>query len=565
MLYYLCLQHVDMMLSTDGILLNLLKPAESLNKILSHDYTLQEIYKSTLTCIESILLHLEQDNDFEISAEYLESTGKVLIKFIYNFKQNEIQDNDFMTISTLTINSLKFICQSSTNFTTDHVGELIGISKAFMMYGLTEIYQPPTKVMSSQQAIMEPISEPKCKKNLPSVAKKKTTKSKNVKKSDGKNGSRQKNEENPYQQFTIYRTSDSDFSDNEHSRELVNRNKQVKLRLSALTLLFVISNEVEKRIIFGYWHCLMSCDDTVAVTLGNSILKDSSPRCRIVALQTMIQLLKISKPFLIQAENKEVRSTSTFTPFSVTLGNMIAFNYEILTQALIKEGDFTVLTQILKCISIFITVTPFHRLKNGIVSGFIKFVRILLRHKDPTIKVAALIVIKNLISLPEMTSEILEIVEIPKSKIEFNWRKIDESLRTTNPKEEDELIDMEFEVEEDEEIDEGNIEEPMSQLNITSTRMPWLLQTILENLGIYKGILKLPSIALSVRIESLQVLAAMSSHYLLLKDHLLPISMALSRSLHDATFDEKFHASRALEFIGSSINNFLSQGNYYHF
>jgi hypothetical protein len=277
-----------------------------------------------------------------------------------------------------------------------------------------------------------------------------------------------------------------------------------------------------------------------------------------VALQTIIQLLKISKPFLIQAENKEVRST--FTPFSVTLGNMITFTYEVLTQALVKEGDFTVLTQILKCISIFITVTPFHRLKNGIVSGFIKFVRILLRHKDPTIKVAALIVIKNLISLPDMTSEILEIVEIPKSKIEFNWRKIDESLRSSHPKDEDELIDLDFEMDEDEEIEEGNVEESMSQLNITATKMPWLLQTILENLGIYKGILKLPSIALSVRIESLQVLAAMSSHYLLLKDHLLPISMALSRSLQDATFDEKFHASRALEFIGSSINNFLSQG-----
>lgn len=550
------------MISNDGILLRLLKSTENLQKILVQDYTPQEVYKSSLGCIESILMHLEADEEFDIDQAYLDTLGKTLIKFLYNFKQNEIQDGDFMAIVTVAINSLKFITQSSVDFATNNVGELLGISKAFMLYGLNDIsFQQPVKVSSSQQAIMEPISVTNNKRGTGSNNKnKKQTKSAKKKpenskqQSDTKRSYGSQNYDNP---FPMYRTSDSDFSDNEHSRELVNRNKQSKLRLTALSLILVISTTVEKKILFGYWHSLLSTDESMCNTLVNCINKDTSHRCKIVALQTIIQLLKNSKPFLVQAENKD-KAPTTFTPFSVTLGNMITFTYEKLTQAMIKEGDLTVLTQILKCISIFITVTPFHRLKTGIVTAFIKYVRLLVRHKDPTIKVAALIVMNNLISVHDMTSEIYEMVEIPKSKIEFDLKKIDEGIRNAQPKDENDLIDLDF----DEEVeDEEEIEESVTKLSITSSKMSWLLQNVLENLGIYNEILKTPSIAISVRIESLQVLSSMSSHFLLVKDHLLVISTALAKSLSpESPVDEKLYASRTLEAFGSSINNFLSQG-----
>ena len=550
------------MISNDGILLRLLKSTENLQKILVQDYTPQEVYKSSLGCIESILMHLEADEEFDIDQAYLDTLGKTLIKFLYNFKQNEIQDGDFMAIVTVAINSLKFITQSSVDFATNNVGGLLGISKAFMLYGLNDIsFQQPVKVSSSQQAIMEPISVTNNKRGTGSNNKnKKQTKSAKKKpenskqQSDTKRSYGSQNYDNP---FPMYRTSDSDFSDNEHSRELVNRNKQSKLRLTALSLILVISTTVEKKILFGYWHSLLSTDESMCNTLVNCINKDTSHRCKIVALQTIIQLLKNSKPFLVQAENKD-KAPTTFTPFSVTLGNMITFTYEKLTQAMIKEGDLTVLTQILKCISIFITVTPFHRLKTGIVTAFIKYVRLLVRHKDPTIKVAALIVMNNLISVHDMTSEIYEMVEIPKSKIEFDLKKIDEGIRNAQPKDENDLIDLDF----DEEVeDEEEIEESVTKLSITSSKMSWLLQNVLENLGIYNEILKTPSIAISVRIESLQVLSSMSSHFLLVKDHLLVISTALAKSLSpESPVDEKLYASRTLEAFGSSINNFLSQG-----
>ncbi|XP_070497280.1 HEAT repeat-containing protein 6 [Chironomus tepperi] len=556
--------NIDLMVSNDGILLRLLKSTTNLQKILVQDYTPQEVYKTTLGCIESILMHLEGDDEYDVDPSYLDTIGKALIKFLYTFKQNEIQDGDFMSIVTMAINSLKFITHSNVDFATNYVGELIGICKAFMLYGINNVaFQQPVKIISSQQAVMEPISINNNKRGTGSNHKnKKQSKSgkkrpENSKTSENKRSYASQNyqHDNP---FSMYRTSDSDFSDNEHSRELVNRNKQSKLRLTALSLIYVMTVTVDRKILFGYWHSLLSTDESMCNTLINCLIKDTSPRCKIVALQTIIQLIKYSKPFLVQAENKD-KAPSTFTPFSVTLGNMITFSYEKLTQAMIKEGDLTVLTQILKCISMFVTVTPFHRLKTGIVTGFIKYVRLLTRHKDPTIRVAALIVMNNLISLQDMTSEIYEMVEIPKSKIEFDLKKIDEGIRNAQPKDENELIDLEY----DEEIeDDEEVEESVAKLNITSSKMSWLLQNVLENLGIHNGILKTPSIAISVRIESLQVLSSMSSHFLLVKDHLLLISTALTKSLSpESPVDEKLYASRTLESLGSAINNFLSQEN----
>lgn len=508
------------------------------------------------------MLHLA-DNSDAICDDELRSVGKSIVNFVYALTQDELPELDFVSIITSCLNCLKFIAQIDSEFSTENVGELLGICKSFILFSMPDFpHQTPSKITSSQQAIMEPVSlRPNKRANGMAPKSKRTRNKGNKKKTEATSDSTRTYGGLPETQssflqfptFNAYRTSDSDYSDTEHNRELVNRHKQSKLRLSALSLLSVIAVTVEKRILFGFWHSLFSTEESTAPTLINCVIKDSSPRCRILALQTIIQLLKNSKPFLIQAENKE-KAPTTFTPFSVTLGNMIVFTYEKLTQALIKEGDLTVLTQILKCISIFIPATPFHRLRPGIVTGFVKFVRLLIRHKDPTIKVAALIVMGNLISITDITSEIYELVEIPKSKIEFSWKKIDESIRAVdvNQENEDEIIELEFDEEEPEEVD--------VDLKQEALKMSWLLQTVLENLGVTGVVLKQPSPATSVRVESLQVLGAMASHFLLLKDYLLSISMAIVKSLQSGQADERMYASRALEFLGSSINIYLTQG-----
>lgn len=510
-------------------------------------------------------MHLDESEGEteDVSEDDLKIVGSAIINFMFLLRSDIFPENDFISIATACINCLKFIAHIESEFASENVGELLGISKSFVLYSILDItQQPPTKIASSQQAIMDPVAirqnkrgngmSTKTRKSRKSNKKKPETAGKQPDDSHRPYGFQENSNNFGFPAFT-YRTSDSDYSDNEHSREFVGRHKQSKLRLSALSLLSILAISVDKKVMFGYWHSLFSTEETNSATLVNCILKDTAPRCKILALQTIIQLLKNSKPFLVQAE-KEKKGTSTFTPFSVTLGNMIEFTYEKLTQALIKEGDLTVLTQILKCISTFILATPFHRLNTGIVTRFVKYVRILTRHKDPTIKVASLIVMGNLISISDITSEIYELLEIPKSKIEFSWKMIDESIRSVGVSqvEEDEVVDLEFE-------DEEEVEESGAKVEETETvKMSWLLQTILEHLGIFGGTLKTPSLLTSVRIESLQVLTAMSSHYLLLKDHLLPISSALIKSLQNSA-DEQLYACRALDFFGNSVNVYLTQ------
>lgn len=151
-------------------------------------------------------------------------------------------------------------------------------------------------------------------------------------------------------------TSDSDFSENELRRAQIDLHKQAKLRFSVLSLISTISQTVEKRILFGYWHSLFPYENVNPKTasLLNSASKDPSSRCRMTALQATSFMLQNSKPFLFQAETND--KTSTFTPFSVALGNMITAMYDVLTQALFNESDSSVQTQILKCFSIFIQV-----------------------------------------------------------------------------------------------------------------------------------------------------------------------------------------------------------------
>ncbi|CAO1344760.1 unnamed protein product [Diamesa serratosioi] len=562
-------QHGEQLLTENGFLINLLGKNPT-TKIKSIDNTPQEIYYSVLCCIETLLSHLDNlETHFDLDYDELNIVGKSILAFVYGLN-NSFVEIDFINIITTSLNSLRFICQHNSEWTSINIGELLGITKCFVMFSLTDVvYQQPLKVMSSQQTVFEPVSSGPNKRVNGKVMKAKKTKSGKGKKVENKSNAEASNiYRRPYTEHSEpssvfpsvmqhYRTSDSDFSDNEHNRESVSLHKQSKLRQSSLSLVAAIALTVEKRIIFGYWHSLFPFDDSIGtISLLNSVLKDSSPRCKILALQAVILLLKNSKPFLMQAENKE-KIQSSFTPFSVTLGNMICSMYDKLTQSLIKEGDLTVLTQILKCLSVFIQVTPFHRLKGGIVTGFIKYVRILICHKDPTIKVAALSAMGNLISINEITPEIYELVEIPKSTIEFSRKKIDEGILKIAAR------SKEFEDEEEEEVDEiEEIEENVNPVELSdkqSVNMSWLLEIVFENLMTVRGAARAPFPATAVKVESLQVLSAMTTNYLLLKDHLSLISKAICNALSDSVSDVRMYASRTLDSIGNSINNYLSQ------
>lgn len=226
--------------------------------------------------------------------------------------------------------------------------------------------------------------------------------------------------------MSAFTTSESDASDTETSRVTHNREKEAKLRLSALALMSVVAKNVEKRILFGYWHCLFPMDvpGPSSKTLLNCALRDTNQRCRITALQAVSLILYGTKAFLTQAETTEKPPTA-FMPFSIALGNRIRIMYTTLTHALSTENSLPVLTQILKCLAVLVQSTSFHKLQkpSGFIRDFVKFIRRLVYHKDATIKVAALIVMEFLITGGEITNEIAECVGLSHLETEANRRR----------------------------------------------------------------------------------------------------------------------------------------------
>ena len=388
------------MISHSGILVNLLNDPYY-NKFSKNNFEIsspEEIYLSSILCIEALVTACESSppGNEDKKVECLEIVGNHILKLLFKIKSNSFSEVNYYNLVIASLNSLRiltaFITLHDSEWPEEHLGELFGAAKAFMMFGIPEVNViQPQKIMTSQQGIPEPQHIPLNKGGkIPKTRKPRTTnkgKKYDKKKPENEIIVRQPYSEGsftlePFVHYQSHRTSDSDFSESETSRSQIDRHKLNKMRQSSLTLIGTLAQFIEKKYIFGYWYAFFPYENVTnsTISLLNSVLRDPSPKCRISALQATSFMLYKSKPFLIQAENTE-RPPSTFTPFSIALGNMIVTMYEMLTQALSTEGDLSVLTQILKCFTVFIQSTPFHRLKRGIVTGFGKYVRILTRHR----------------------------------------------------------------------------------------------------------------------------------------------------------------------------------------
>ncbi|XP_053684923.1 HEAT repeat-containing protein 6 [Sabethes cyaneus] len=578
---------VDCLLSNNGILINLLADPNYRRTdkgINCESSSPGEIYLATMLCLEATLSATEDSAEVE---KYIPLIGESVLSIAFRIKSDILPEPSFYSLMISAFNCLRLVSTRDEIWLVEHLGQLLGVSRAYMMQGIPGINQfAPQKVMISQQGVPEPQHIPINKGGkVPKTRKTRTplkgkgARSGETRKVPAKTGGStwDDNSRQPYSEqslvleesisinagSTAYRTSDSDFSESESSRGQIDRHRLTKLRFSAISLIATIAQRVEKKIMFGYWHSLFPDENRTPATVSllNCVLKDPSPKCRKVAIQATSQLLYRSKPFLIQAESSE-KAPASFTPFSIALGNMLIQMYDMLTQALADESDYSVLTQILKCLAVFIQATPFHRLRNGIVTKFARFVRILTRHTDPCIKVGALMVTGFLISVSEITPEISTLVGISTTGIvnrnsETRKKNPMEALNVQIDGEEEEFI-----VSDDEDLPCTSADgAPMvdASNSVNAPNMSWLLQIALENLGVTVNQHKQArsSAVMPVRMECLQILSAMTSHYSLLTDHLAPIAEALKRTFKDSVPEIRLYTARVADLLGHAISSSL--------
>lgn len=192
-----------------------------------------------------------------------------------------------------------------------------------------------------------------------------------------------------------------------------------------MSIFFLCWQNVERRVFFGYWHCLFPTEELAPSTIAllNCVLRDSNQRCRITALQATSIILYGTKSFLVQAETSD-NPPINFMPFSIVLGNRIRILYITLTQALGNESSLPVLIQILRCLATLVQSTSFQKLQKppGLIRKFVALIRRLVHHKDPTVKVASLIVMEILVGRPEITNEITDCVGVSRLEAKNNHR-----------------------------------------------------------------------------------------------------------------------------------------------
>lgn len=332
----------------------------------------KDVRIASILCLETLLAVHPMTMD-ESKAKQLLIT---LLPVLYSSDMDEL-------MYTAALNIFRLLIASHRNVCLDNIGDLLGIAKCFMTYGIGMCGSTqPVRVTVSQQAISEPqASEPATSKGG-KVAKSRKTKPRTPK------SVAVKPTLDPPTDFSLtttmsLMTSDSDFSESETSRKRHDGQKKSKLRLAALALIGVLGQVVETRTLFGYWHSLFptECATTAA---SNSLLQcaltDPNPRCRIAALQATAAWLHGSRWFLTRAENSD-RPPASYRPFSLALGDMIIQMYETLTKAVRLESSLSVLQQVLKCLVALIQVTTFRKLKCDFVATIVAETRKLLYHK----------------------------------------------------------------------------------------------------------------------------------------------------------------------------------------
>ncbi|XP_057658257.1 HEAT repeat-containing protein 6 isoform X1 [Diorhabda carinulata] len=546
------------LLLTDKVSVKLIKIIKGAEKIWS-----PELLWTALKCLEACT--------FPSSDRYrypnLENYAQIFISYL--IQDTIIEDIIHLKIVLVCLNGLQNIVAQCPRYLKQELGPVLGIVKTFMVFGMKGIdYIPPKKLTPSPLGIPETsniIDKGKKGGKLPKQRKQRCIGPKKDKEKSNDelimdtaiSGYRPAtmasdfNADNGINLITSaiqLVNSDSDYSDSEAGIcNKLNRLKS-KIRQAACQLFYDVIKNTEKHTMFSYWTSFIP-DGTASGShnLLVCILKDPSTQCKLAALNVLLLLLASSKLYLFQAENSD--KSMSFTPYSVTLGLMIKELHKTLCFALM-ENSSPVLTQILKCLAALVQATPYHKMPRGLITKIMRNVKPFIYHKDAQVQVTALIVLGCVSASEPLVSETKDM--LLKKNIRSN-----ETVQDT---------DTEERKEENGDIDFAQFSDSDNEEDTDSESAPWLIKACLNNLGVkFEGEEstceehKIP-VPVPIKLESLQVLSSASRNYcdVLIVPYISHITKGLYSTVSDKSMDLRFHAGRAIDFIGQAIGRYIT-------
>ncbi|KAG7308603.1 hypothetical protein JYU34_005823 [Plutella xylostella] len=427
---------IEDLIGKRGILLNYIKNFSSI----SLDNPLQ-ITLLSLKCIGSIT-QICDDKSGELTSAISQEIKENLFQTVISFLQNggcEIFKSDDFFYYKVVIAALRVLSQLCLHGHNVNIPlpELMGISKHYILLGLVPQPTRWTSIMPAQQTIAPvPIvhntggkgKKQKLRKHrnnaIDSLKKEIPVSDRSLMNDVGHfdNNSAYTPAsldflDTPKGQTTAWPlTSDSDVSDIENAQEAKLIALKSRVRLSASNLMLVLVKVTEKRDMFGYWWALLpdspdwsNCEASKE-TLTYCAVKDPIASCRANVLSVILSLLSGSKMYLSQAEISK-KATESFIPFSVTLGFTITNLHKVLVTLLDSERVASVNLVALKCCAALVQATPYHKMKEGLISELVRSCRKFLVHRDVTLQVGALVTMGCVLSINPTVDEVLKSVE----------------------------------------------------------------------------------------------------------------------------------------------------------
>lgn len=590
---------LDYLIGNEGLFIQIINKSQekaSLKDV--EEYRNEEIIVSIVLCLDTLI----EDSSSITNVDYLRHVGESLIGLMYSATAKDYGEIDFCTLISTCLGTkneliliplaskltfiadvLRKISETSKDFGEQHMGQLLGAVKAFMVRGLSvnEKEATPKPLAISQQSLFEP-NDLVIKKGGKAVKKRRhrNNKSGNTKKildddpieftgpASLYNGSRVNWDYVPgIVSASEVSVSQSETEGGGTSGKLRHqqRSKQSQLRLSCTMLMERLCKTVDRKTMFGYWNNFVPQEYSEdapkpMAMLPWLLLIDPNPKCRCMVAQTLSTFIRFSKFYLYQAESDQ-RTSNSFTAFSVSLGQSIIATYRILTKALSSESNVGVIIQILKCFSSLIQATPFHKLDSGMISNVVKYVRKLVHHKDLDIKVSSLVIIGFLLAVPEKTVEIKELLGLSSG---------DRGKAVHARDEEEEGADEDFEVEQEwceavEEEQQGCSTGETSPRELKTTEMSWILRIVLDLLSVKISDLKTTTSRLApptpLKVECLHILLAMTSHPELLRDNLRYFTDAAIVALDDPSPECHLFAVRVIDYTGYALSHNLESAS----
>ncbi|XP_054163823.1 uncharacterized protein LOC128961595 [Oppia nitens] len=340
--------------------------------------------------------------------QLLEITDKLLkyldkIRLILHMRFN---DNEVIALNHLILNTIRCLYLLVTNFTynipshdlNQFCGHVLGLLKCFVAYGVSGYDITKVKVSAlfpSPFAQTTEFMDNRLHERKGSVNKKnrnKKNKNKNCVNnqdldddSDGIAGN-----DSSYVRSMI---SDSEFSSDYDSIPVydasrVQRSVANKIRHISYETLSSALNVFEKRIIFGFWSSFFQSpppgsDISIPGPILSIILRDHSPRAKTSALNFLYKLLLTGDPYVITlADFSRPSKQLSFTPLSQSLAKMIIEIHEDICKILNSEKNIPVLVQIIKCMSMLVTLTSHKKQGSALLIQLFNKSIFLLSHKD---------------------------------------------------------------------------------------------------------------------------------------------------------------------------------------